>query len=883
MTPGALFRRLLALVRTRRLDRELDDEVQAHLEMAERDARAAGLSPEEARRAARRRFGSIERIREEHRDRRSVRWIETLAKDFRYGLLLLTRDPGFAIVAICVMAIGIGANTAMFSLMDAVLLKPLPYPEPERMVRVWEAPTPTQRNGISTLNFVDWKRMSTSFEALSATRGLNAALTGQGDPARVAGMMVSPDFFTVYGVKAALGRTFLPGEDQPGANRVVVLTHAAWQSRFAADPAILHRDIVLDGEPHQVVGILPPGSFDRVDASFWKPLVFAPDQMTRGYHWLGAVGRLRRGVTLDQAREEMKAVSDGLAALQPAFKRDWRVALDPFDQGLVSGTLRQSIAIGFGSVVMVLLIACANIANLLLAKGVTRRQEMAVRAALGASRARLVSQVLTESLVLCVLGGLAGIGLAYLLIQLVVPALTLSLPSTASVVLDPRVLGFAAIATIGVSLLVGLLPSLQMSSGRLSWALNLSARGSSSREGVRRIIVVAEVAVSLVLICGAVLMFKSLLKLQRVDTGVRIDNVLTMSADLPLGTYPDPERATRFIEQVAERLQAIPGVERAAVSTDVPLLGVRQGDAVGLPGTEEGVGARFKRVDPHYFAALDIPVLVGRGFTAQDRAGAPRVAIVNESLARQIAERLAIADPAQTVGRIVRLNSPMYENRGQSGKAEDVEIIGMIRNERVNDLETPVQEVVYVSVLQAPRREIKLIVRTRTDPAAAMPAIREAVGEIDPRLPLGDVRTMEQVKQLTLSTRAEPAWIIGAFAAVAALLAALGLYGVLSHAVTQQRREIGIRMALGASAGDVLAHVVRNATWMVLLGLAIGLTGALALTRLMKSLLFEVSALDPFAFALAAVSMMLIGLAAALVPATRATRVDPVTALRGEA
>ena len=883
MSPRLLVRRLLALVSARRLENELDGEVRAHLEMAERDAVAEGLSPEEARLAARRRFGSIEGMKEEHRDRRSARWIETLLKDFRYGLLLLRRDPGFAFVAISVMAIGIGANAAMFSLMDAVLLKPLPYPEPERIVRVLEAPTPTSRNGISTLNFVDWKRLSTSFEALSVTRGLNAALTGQADPARLAGTLVSADYFEVFGVKAALGRTFLPGEDQPGASRIVVLSHATWQARFGGDPGILNRDILLDGEPHQVVGILPAGSFDRETAGFWKPIVFAPDQLTRGYHWLGAVGRLRRGVTVEQAREEMRAVGDGLAALQPVWKKDWRVGVDPFDQDLVSGNLRQSIFVAFGAVLMVLLIAAANTANLLLAKGVARRQEMAVRAALGASRGRLMAQVLTESLVLCLLGGLAGVGLAYLLIQTAVPLTALSLPSTASVALDPRVLAFAAFAVVAVSLVVGLLPALQLSSGRLSQALNLATRGSSSREGVRRIIVVAEVAVSLILICGAVLMFKSLLRLQRVDAGVRIDNVITMSADLPLATYPDPERASRFVEQVVERLQSVPGVESAAVSTDVPLLGVRQGESVGVPGTDDSVGARFKRVDPHYFTTLDIPVLVGRSFTARDRAGAPRVAIVNEALAARLAERFRIADPAQTVGRIVQLTSPLYENRGQIGKLEDAEIIGMIRNERVAELDAPVPDVVYVALLQAPRREIKLIVRTRNEPSAAMPAIREAVRQIDPRLPLGDVRTMAQVKQLTLSAKTEPAWIIGAFAGIAALLAALGLYGVLSHSVNQRRREIGIRMALGAGAGDVLSHILRNAAWMVILGLAIGLAGALALTRVMRSLLFEVSALDPLAFTLAAVSMMLVGLFAALVPASRASRVDPVTALRSEA
>jgi putative ABC transport system permease protein len=450
-------------------------------------------------------------------------------------------------------------------------------------------------------------------------------------------------------------------------------------------------------------------------------------------------------------------------------------------------------------------------------------------------------------------------------------------------VLDVRVLTFAAVATVGVSLLVGLLPSLQMSGGRFAPGLSLATRGSSSREGVRRTIVVAEVAVSLILICGAVLMFKSLLKLQAVDTGVRIDNVMTMSVDLALGRYPNSESAARFAEQVAERLQAIPGVERAAVSTDVPLLGVRQGDSVAVPGVDQTVGARFKRVDPNYFATLDIPLLAGRGFESGDRAGAPRVGVVNEALARSLAERFGVANPRQIVGRIVRLSTPMYENRGQAGKQEDLQIIGIIRNERVGDLEMPLTEVVYVSLLQAPRREMKLLVRTSIDPSAAMPAIREAVRQVDPTLPLGDVRTMAQVKELILSGRTQPAWIIGAFAGIAALLAALGLYGVLSHAVNQRRREIGIRMALGASARDVLAHIVRNAMRMVLLGLGIGLVGALALTRVMRTLLFEVSALDPIAFVVAAFSMMLVAVFAALLPASRASRVDPVTALRSEA
>jgi predicted permease len=880
MMPPRLAQRVLALVRSRRLEAELDDEVAAHLELAERDALAAGLSPEEARRDARRRFGNIGRIKEEHRDQRSARWIETLGKDMRYGVLLLRRDPVFAIVAISIMAIGIGANTAMFSLVDAVFLKPLPYPEAERIVWVLDAPSPDSRNGVSTLDFLDWKRLSRSFEALSAIRGLNVALTGEGDPVRLAGTLVSSDYFDVFGVKAAVGRTFLPTEDQPGANQVIVISYGTWQGRFGGDPNILNRDILLDGEPHRVVGILPPGSFDRETSAFWKPIVFAPDQRTRDYAWLGSIGRLRRGVTLEQAREDMRAVRASLAPVEPPRKKDWGIGVDRYDQQFVNDTLRQSIVVAFGAVVMVLLIASANIANLLLSKGIARRKEMAVRSALGATRGRLVSQVLTESLVLCLLGGTAGVGLAYLLVRAAAPVMASTLPPTAALTVDPRVVGFAAAVAIGVSLLVGLLPAVQLSSGKLSHTLNMASRGSSGRDGIRRAIVVAEVAISLVLICGAALMMKSLLKLQRVDPGVRVDNVITMSADLPFGTYPDAERAVQFIERVTERLQSIPGVDRAAVSTDVPLLGVRQGESLTVPGSPNSIGVRFKRVDPSYFATLDIPVLAGRGFTPRDRAGAPRVVIVNETLAGKVAQRLGLSNPAATIGRIIQLPTPKYENRGQSGTVEDVQIVGMIRNERVRDLDVPVPEVAYVSLLQAPRREIKLIVRTRSESASVMPAIREAVGQVDPRLPLGDIRSMADVKQLTLSGRTQPAWIIGAFAVMASLLAALGLYGVLSHAVNQRRREIGIRMALGAAKGDVLTHVMRSAAWMVCIGLAIGCAGAFALTRVMKSLLFEVSPLDPLSLTLAAGLMAAIGVIAALMPARRAAGVDPAIALR---
>ena len=873
-----ITKRLLALWRKKRLDGDLDEEVRAHLELAERDAMAAGMSPEDASLAARRAFGGIEQMKEEHRDSRSVRWIETIARDFRYGIASLGRDPGFAFVAVGVLALGIGANTAMFSLVDAALLRPLPFPEPERMVRVWEAPGPNRINGINTLDLVDWKRLNTVFEALSAERGASVALTGTGEPSRFPIQMVSADYFQVFALSAQLGRTFNEGEDQPGAAPVVVLNHSTWQTRFGGDPNILDREILLDGEPHRIVGVLPAGPFDRGDTRAWKPLIFKPEQMNRGFHWLGAVGRIKRGVTLEQARQEMSAIDKRLTDLSPTWKRDWGVAVEPFDQRLVGDSLRQAIYVAFGAVAMVLLIACANVANLLLAKGAARKKEMAVRAALGAGRGRLIAQLLTETVVLCLLGSAAGIAVSYALIQAASPLLANSLPFTAKVALDFRVLAFTAAITLTVALLVGLLPSVQTSFGNLSQFMNQSARGSSgSRETLRRIIVVSEVGISLVLICGALLLFRSLLRLQQVDTGVRISNVIAMSADLPLAAYPVPGNAVLFYQTVIERLEAVPGVEQAAISTDLPLEGVRQGEGMSVPGREGGIGNRYKRVDPRYFELLDIPLVSGRGISEQDRAGAPRVVVINQALAAQLAERFEMTDP---VGTIVQMSTPNYLN--SDGSQEAVEIVGVVRNERTGPLNENENGVSYVPLAQVPRLEVKFVVRTQKEPTAVLPGIREAVRQIDANLPLGDVRTMEQIHERSLSGAKQPAWVIGAFAAVAAFLAALGLYGVLAHAVTQQRREIGIRMALGARSMDVVSQVLRKALSMVSIGLALGLAGAFALTRLMQSLLFEVSALDPVALAIACGAMLLIGLLAGWLPASKAAGVEPMAVLREE-
>jgi predicted permease len=877
VTVRRLVQGLLALMRRRSLDDELDSEIVAHLELAERDARARGLSADEARLAARRSFGGIVQVKEEHRDRRSFSWIDAFLRDLRYGLGSLVRAPGFTAVVVSVLALGIGANVAMFGVVDGVILKPLPFSEPDRIVGVWEAPRPGTSNATSAPDFQDWKRLATVFEALCAEQPISAAVDVQGEPNRLSGKAVTADYFRVFTAGTQLGRTFAPGEDQPGAARVVVLSHAAWQDYFGADPAILHRQIMLDGEPHRVIGVLRAGAFDREETRFWTPLVFTPDQQVREIHWLTVYGRLRAGVSLEQAHDRMQAIHAALLPLEPASAREWTIAVRPLTRLLVGPSLERSVYVAFGAVSLVLLIACANIANLLLARGATRRRELAVRAALGAGRGRLLSQLLTETLVLCLLGGAAGVAVADALIRAAKPILSRSLPFTADIHIDLRMLAFAAAVSLAVALIAGAFPAFQTSFANLAESLNRAARGSSAASArVRRAIVIGEVALSVVLVSGALLLFRSLLKLQALDTGVRLENVITMSVDLPESAYPTPDRAALFYEAVAARLSAVPGISQAALSTHLPLQWIGNGEGVKPPGADTFTFVRFKRVDPGYFSTLGIPVLTGRGIEAEDREGTPRVIVINQALAA----RLSGAGLKDPIGKTVRLTYPGYVKKRVF--MPEVQIVGVIRSERVASPGSPDPAVVYVPLAQAPSPRIKLLVRTQVAMAEIIPAIRQAVREIDPSLPLADIATMEEIRDRTLSGSSRPAWLIGAFAGLAVLLTAVGLYGVLSHAVTQRRREIGIRMALGARSSDVVSQVLGNALRMVMGGLALGMLGAFALTRVMKSLLFEVSPLDPAALIVACICIALVGLFAGFLPANRAAHVDPVMTLREE-
>ena len=881
--------RLLALLRVRALDRELDDEVLAHLELAERDARARGLSAAEARQDARRRFGNVAHIRDEHRDRRSARWLETFLRDLRYGLASLSRRPGFALVTIGVLAFGIGTSTVMFSLVDSVLLRPLPYPAPDRIVRLWEAPTPGTINQTTNGFFDEWRRGSVSFDAMAASRPAHVTVGISGSPVHLSGILATAGYFDVFGVHAAAGRTFGPDDDRPGHDRVIVLSHSAWQARFGGDPSIVGQDLLVDNRLYRVIGVLPEGSFDREPtrsgpnevADFWMPLAFTADDLTRGEHQNDVVARLKPGVTIAQAQEDLLALNSSLVQGLPASQKNRSVVVEPFDLRLVGDGLRRTLWLSFGAVVAVLLITCANITNLLLAAGTTRRREMAVRTALGAGRGRLVTQLLTENLALCAIAGLLGVSLAYVLMRGVVPFLPPDVPSYVDVTLHPQAMGFACLVTLGATLLIGIVPSLRTSAGAVSVVLNAGVRGSSSaHERARQLIVIGEVAVSMVLVCAAMLLVTSLVRLARVEVGARVDQILTVSIDLPSSDYPEPARAAQFMEDVASRIKAAPGVAAVSVASDVPLDG-SGGEGLTVPGQSPRVLVRFKRVDAGYFPTFGIPVLAGRGIGAGDRPGTTRVVVINATLARRLRETFGLAD---VIGRTVTLPALMYDERLGSPRV-DFQIVGVVGNERIRrELRQPLgsEDAVYVAIAQSPKRSLKIAVRTTSDPLASWPGIRAAMEATDSRLAVSDVLTMAQLKSNVLSGVAAPTWVVGGFAVVALLLAALGVYGVLAQSVAQQRREIGIRLALGATPADVRHRVTLQAAVVLGIGLAVGLAGAVMFARVTTSLLFEVSPFDVRSFSCASAILLVVGAAAAFVPALRASRVDPTVALRAE-
>ncbi|HEV2914295.1 MAG TPA: ABC transporter permease [Pyrinomonadaceae bacterium] len=806
-----------------------------------------------------------------------------LLQDLRYGFRMLLKRPGFTTVAVVALALGIGANTAIFSVVNGVLLRPLPFKEPERLVAVWETNAQFEgemrnRNELALGNFLDWRAQNQVFEQLAALSYASANLTGVGEPERIQSFVATTNLFQTLGVQPFLGRAFLPEEESPQSARAVILSHGLWQRRFGSDPKLVGKALTLNGNQYTVVGVMPPGfqlQFPTsIQVDMWLPMRIDPADADRKTHYLYALGRLRPGVSLEQAQAGMSAISGQLQQQYPetnAGKGAHVVSL----HGQLVGNVRPYIYVLFAAVGFVLLIACANVANLLLARVAARSKEVAIRIALGAGRLRLIRQLLTESIMLSALGGLLGLLLAYWGIDLLIALSPSDVPRLSEIGLHGPVFGW----TFGVSLLTGLLfglaPALQASKPDLNEALKESGRstGGLRRSRMRSLLVVSEVALALVLLVGAGLMIKSFMRLRQVSPGFEPSNLLTMNISLPRQKYKEKQQANIFFDQLFERLRTVPGVESVGGVDPLPLSNsntttgfIVEGGPVLASADRPEVGQRA--VTPGYFQTMRIPLLKGRQFSEQDREDAPLAVIINEAAARRF------WPTEEVIGK--RLG---FEDDGKDVWREVVGIVGNVKHER---LDAEAKPEVYFPYRQYPKNFMSLVVRTSSEPLNMIASVREQVLAIDRDQPVFDIMTMEQRISRSVAQSRFIMLLLGLFSALALLLAAVGIYGVMAYVVAQRTHEIGIRMALGAQARDVLRMVIRQGMTLAFVGVGIGLLGAFALTRLMSSLLFGVTATDPLTFILVALVLSAVALVAIIIPARRATRVDPMIALRYE-
>ena len=811
--------------------------------------------------------------------------METFWQDFRYSWRLLLATPGFTLVAVVALALGIGANTAIFSVVNAVLLRPLPYRQPEQLVMVWEHNRPRARaqNVVNVANFLDWRDQSTVFAQLAGFYDTRFNLTGVAEPEELIGQVVEPNFFPLLGVDAARGRTFTPEEGRQGGPNVVILSHGLWQRRFGADPGLVGRTIKLNGQDYNVVGVMPPefrffvrqGSLSGQPSEMWLPLSLSPNMRVRRGRFMSAVARLQPGVRPEQAQAEMNTVGSRLEQQYPEFNKGWGVNLVPLHEQLV-GEIQRALWVLLGAVGFVLLIACANVANLLLARAATRGREIAIRTALGAGRGRIVRQLLTESLALAVLGGLAGLLLARWGVDLLLALSPPNLLGLKEVALEPRVLGFTLLVSVLTGVIFGLAPALVTSRLNLNDSLKEGGRGASGGRGhrTRGALVLAQIAIALVLLIGSGLMVRSLLRLQAVNPGFDAQGLLTARLLLPNSKYGEDQKRVAFFHQLIARVAALPGV-RAAGAIDALPFGSTLGSATGfsvvgrpdpLPAERPTVDVRV--VDQNYFAAMSIPLLKGRLFTEREATEESHVVVINEAMARL---NFPGEDP---IGKRVVINM----------KDENLpnEIIGVVGDVKHTGLDVEPRAMTYWPHPELARSGMTLVVRADGDPLGLTAAVRREVQAMDADQPIADVRTMAQLLADAVARARFSALLLAIFAAVALVLAGVGIYGVMAYAVAQRTHEIGVRRALGAQTGDVLRLVLRQGMTLALAGVGVGLVAALALTRVLASLLYGVSATDPLTFVGLAALLATVALLACLIPARRAAKVDPMVALRYE-
>jgi putative ABC transport system permease protein len=809
--------------------------------------------------------------------------MRTLWQDLRYGLRMLLKNPGFTLVAVVALALGIGANSAIFSVVNSLLLRPLPFEQPERLVQVWETIPQRGRFEVpaSFPNFADWRDQNRVFEQTVAYSGWSFNLTGSAEPERIRSAIVSPAFFSALGIKPILGRTLLPGEDQPGKDLSVVISRRLWQRRFNSDPNVVGKTVDLNGKSFTVVGVIAeaadlPGLSD--DTELWAPVSQGVALTGRRAHYLNVIARLKPGVGREQAQAEMDRIAAALSRQYPEANADHGLRIVPLQEQVV-GNVRPALLVLLGAVVFVLLIASTNVANMLLARATVRRKEIAIRTALGAGRWRLVRQLLTESLLLALAGGTLGLLLALWGVDLLVAFGPSDLPRVKEVAVDGRVLAFTLAVSLLVGLAFGLVPSLQSSRPELNETLKeggRSATGGAGRRRVRSFLVVTEVTLSLVLLIGAGLLLRSFFRLLAVNPGFNPQNILTMQINLTGPNYQRGAQAISFHDQLLERVKALPGVEAAATTSFVPI--APDADFARLAFAIEGQTpdpanypvAFYNAVSPDYFRTMQIPVLRGRVFDERDVRNSPGVAIVNETLARRY---FAGENP---VGRRITMND-------ENPKEEDwATIIAVVKDTKPRELAgEPVAEM-YMPYAQQPEPGMALMIRTAGRPDAVAAAVRREVQALDPGQPVYSVRTLPAVMSEAVATPRFRTSLLGVFAALALALAVVGIYGVMSYAVTRRTHEFGIRMALGAQGKDVLKLVVGHGMALALAGVLLGLVASFALTRLMSGLLYGVTPTDPLTFACVSLLLVAVALAACLIPALRASKVDPLVALRYE-
>ena len=865
--------------RRARWDEERELEIQAYLEIETDENIARGMTPEEARYAARRKLGNPTQIREEIYRMNSLTFIESLWQDVRCGLRMLRKNAGFAMVAVLTLALGIGANTAIFSVIHAVLLSPLPYDHPDRITLVRES-NPSkgfEQFSVSPPNYMDWKNAAGAFEQMASMSRGQFSYTGGAEPERLVGARVAASFFSVLGAQPELGRTFLPDDDVVGKAGVVVLSHGLWTQHFGSDPQVIGKSLTLDGESYRVIGVMRNGFQFPRGVQLWLPSEFDERSLSpraRGAHYLTVIARLKPGASIDQAQAEMVAISKRLEQLYPNTNTGWTSKVVALSEATV-GNIRPTLLVLFGAVGFLLLIACANVANLLLARATARQREIAIRFSLGASRLRIARQLLTESILLSGIACALGLLLAEWAMRALRTLPPSTLPRAESIGLDLPVLGFAAGVAVLTALLFGFAPALQITRGAPSETLKEGGRtASAGRHGVRSALVVLETTLALVLLVGSGLLFKSFLRLQTVDPGFQSKNILTANISLPKSKYSTDAQTIQFFGQVLERMQAVPDVKEAAVASGNPIDGsnlsfvfaTKQLQALA-PADQPSAG--YYVVSPNYFHTLGIPLLVGRYFTQGDFAGSPRVAIISQAVAQRFFhDRSPIG---QTIKIGVGAGDPPWR-----------EIVGVVGDVKDDGLGEAATMTVYEPCTQQVWSSMSLFLRSDSDPSHLASVLRSQVMSVDKDQPVAEIATGEQMMSQAVAQPQLRTLLLSLFAGLALVLASLGIYGVMSNMVAQRTHEIGVRMALGAGQRSVLRLVLSNGMRLTLLGIALGTAGAFALTRLMKSFLFHVTPTDPATFLEVALFLFAVALLASYIPARRATRVDPVVALRYE-